>query len=144
MDSNKLIDDNKNYKLTKLNVDKYENVNMEEDYDGVGRYNLNNESKDLIKPYKNKIYISNIETGLYKLVNEDDENDTLTFIVEQGVTGNARISGVPTSDKIVSEAQAELITSIQTGVTRIRYLFILVILTIGLSILVYKQKKYIN
>ena len=70
----------------------------------------------------------------------------MTFIVEQGgtVTGNARISGVPTSVKIVSEAQAELITSIQTGVTRIRYLFILVILTIGLSILAYKQKKYIN
>ena len=146
MDSNKLIDDNKNYKLMKLNVDKYENVNMEEDYDGVGRYNLNNYSKDLIKPYKNKIYISNIETGLYKLVNEDDKDDTLTFIVEQGgvVTGNARISGVPTSDKIISEAQAELITSIQTGVTRIRYLFILIILAIGLSILVYKQKKYIN
>lgn len=145
MDDSALIDDEKTYKLQKLIETDYKDINLLEDYENIGRYKVDETANDLIKSFKNKIYINDIEEGVYRLINTQDNNETLTFIIESNsvLTGNIKLNNDNSTNKIMSESEAEFLTSIQTGYFKSKILLILVLLIFGIYIL-FKMNKIKN
>ena len=134
MDDGSSLKVNETYKLYKDN----NLVKLTEDE--VGSYTYNGDITDA-RPIKGRIYLSGLDKGNYKLVGSD--NSVVDFsVTEDGeVTGNVRSYTKNNSDNLTSTAIAELIITIQTGVTRNMYLFIIVGIILVISLLVLYQKK---
>ena len=108
--------------------------------DEIGNYKLGNSVEEL-RTVNNRIYIEGLGEGSYKLVSST--NKELTFeITSEKVLGSVREYNVSNENKKSSEAIAEYIIQIQTGVNRINYLLIFLSLIVTItSLLVIKRKK---
>ena len=147
LDDKSLIDNSSIYKLTKLIDEDYNDIKVLEDIENVGRYSISSSSNDSIKPFNNKIYLTNVEPGVYKLVNVSDNNKVLTFIVDNDgtLTGYAKINNVSNTDTIMSFSEAELITSIQTGGSKPLYIILIgLLLFIIILLFILKRRKEIK
>lgn len=137
-DGNKL-EITRNYKLYKLNGTNYYKVNVEEDSENVGRYLVTKADNDITMTTINgKIYLKGLESGNYKVV-DDNSKEIIFNITDDGkVSGNVKEMGFIDFNKIISQSKALLTVTIQTGIEQRKYgLLILLISTIcGLLYLV--------
>lgn len=142
MDDESLIDNSKKYTLQRLVGEDFEELGLKEDLENVGNYIIDSISDDEAKAFNNKIYISNIKSGTYRLV-EKGTNKTLTFIIENNgdITGYAKVSNSINNINVISSSEAEFTTIIQTGIKRLNYLLILLTIILSLFIIVKKKKK---
>ena len=140
MDDDSLIDNTVNYKLEKLVGENFEEIKVAEDLENVGNYIIDNTGNDKIKSFNNKVYLSNIESGTYRLVGN---NKTLTFIIETNdeITGNAKISNAVNNPNVMSFSEATFTTIIQTGIKRLNYLLIILVILLGLVLLTKRKRK---
>ena len=143
MDDNTLIDNEKEYKIQMLKGDTFIDMKVSEYIENVGRYIVDNNSDDLIKSFNNKVYITNIESGTYRLIEKGNEEKVLTFIIESNgdITGYVKISNISNTDKIMSQSEAEFITTIQTGAYYKYILYVLFGILIILSLVILFRKK---
>ena len=137
-DGNKL-EITRNYKLYKLNGTNYYKVNVEEDSENVGRYLVTKANNNIVMTTINgKIYLKGLESGNYKVV-DDNSKEIIFNITDDGkVSGNVKEMGFVDFNKIISQSKALLTVTIQTGIEQRKYgLLILLISTIcGLLYLV--------
>ena len=137
MENGEELKSNITYKLYKLVDNVYKIVKFDENV--IGDYKVGNDTEEL-NVIRGKLYLNNIGEGEYKLVGTD--NNELSFeILENSVSSNIRENNMKTHVKTV-EIIASLILSLQTGINRIPYtLMILVLIILILSIIAYKKHK---
>ena len=135
-DGSKLTDE-ETYKLYK--EDKLVTFNNIE----TGKYKLGNNVEE-IGTVNNRIYIEGLGEGSYKLVSST--NKEVTFeITKDKVLGNVREYTIENENRKTSEAVAEYIIQIQTGINRVNYLLIIIsILVSVLSLIIINKKKSIK
>ncbi len=130
-----------NYKLQIYKNNEYITLGVDELLEDVGRYVINENSKNYdMKPINGKIYLNNIGKGDYRLI--DDNKNELIFKVEDNgnLVGNIKENYKNKSD-ILSSAEALVITSIQTGIiVRNLFLVFLILILVILSLVVVNKK----
>ncbi|MBR2997491.1 MAG: InlB B-repeat-containing protein [Bacilli bacterium] len=127
MDDGSKLSAERIYKLYKLENGTYNIVNMDKEEE-IGRYTTGNSLEEM-KTVRSRIYINKLETGTYKLV--DDRNKEINFTISSdSVSDNIRENNSNTTlGKVIASATAELILNIQTGIIKVNYLAILLIIT---------------
>lgn len=145
MDDKSLINDNYKYILKKYDGKDFKDINLSEVIEDYGRYEVTNDKGIDLKPFNNKIYVDNLTEGTYKLVCTNNPKSQLTFVIESNsdITGGAKINNTIRPTNLISEAEAELITSIQTGGVSSKNLLLLLslILCILYILFIYQKKK---
>ena len=133
MDDGTTLSPSVNYRLYLDN--KLQKVDEKE----AGTYNLGS-SDEVLKPIKGRIYIGNVKAGNYKLVGSD--NKEISFIISEdgNVTGNVKEYTVKTK-QYTTNAKAELVLSIQTGIRKVNYMLIAVSIIAVLSIMFVLKRK---
>ena len=134
MDDGSSLKVNETYRLYKDN----NLVKLTEDE--VGSYTYKGDITDA-RSIKGRLYLSGLEKGNYKLVGSDNTIVDFSVTEDGEVTGNVRSYTKNNSDNLTAIAIAELIITIQTGVTRNVYLFIIVGIMLVISLLVLFQYK---
>ena len=130
------------YRLYEYTGSDYELVTMEKG-DEVARYNPGRGVTNM-KPIKGRLYITNLEPGDYKVV--DDNNSEVTFTINSDGTLSGHVKEyTPSTNRIESTGEAKLLISIQTGIRRVNYMLIAISLIAALSIMfILKKKKEVN
>ena len=139
MEDGNALDTSKTYNLYKYNGTAY--LLVEVDSDGAGKYSMGKETTDM-KPIKGRLYLNDLPNGEYKL--KDNYNNELEFtIYDDGtLTSNVRENIVSEYGHLSASAVATLIISIQTGITRVSYiLIILLVLGVLTKLLLMKKNK---
>ena len=133
MDDGTTLSPNVNYRLYIDN--KLQKVDEEE----AGTYNLGS-SDEVLKPIKGRIYIGNVKAGNYKLVGSD--NKEVSFIISEdgNITGNVKEYTVR-AKQYTTNAKAELVLSIQTGIRKVNYMLIAISIIAVLSIMFVLKRK---
>ena len=139
MDDGSKLSAERVYKLYKLENGTYNIVNMNKEEE-IGRYTTGNSLEEM-RTVRSRIYINKLETGTYKLV--DDRNKEINFTVSSdSVSDNIRENNSNTTlGKVIASDTAELILNIQTGIIKVNYLAILLIITFAIVLLLVTKKK---
>lgn len=134
----------KTYKLYKENAENYNLLKMEKEEE-IGRYIVGNDIDEL-RTVKGRIYLNNLGTGKYKLVDNEGKEISFAITDEGKLEGNIAENFQTEKTKVIASAVAELILTIATG-TAVGHYFILLILISIIIVLLYlvqKQKKSLN
>ncbi|MBR3490327.1 MAG: hypothetical protein IKH36_02435, partial [Bacilli bacterium] len=119
----------------------YELVTMEKG-DEVARYNPGRGVTNM-KPIKGRLYLTNLEPGDYKVV--DDNNSEVTFTINSDGTLSGHVKEyTPSTNRIESTGEAKLLISIQTGIRRVNYMLIAISLIAVLSVMLVLKRKSQN
>ncbi len=139
-DGNALSTEN-HYRLYKYDENDYELVTMEKG-DEVARYNPGRGIENM-KPIKGRLYLTDLEPGNYKVV--DDNNSELVFTINDDLTLSGHVKEyIPSSNKIEANGEAKLLISIQTGIKKMNYMLIAISLITVLSVMLVIKKKSQN
>ena len=123
------LENDKVYRLYKLNNGDYEIVNISENR--IGNYDIGRGTTEMYT-VNGKIYINDVSEGTYKLTSSD--GNSIDFeVLSDGVSSNIKINNKVIKNRIV-EAVAELIIQIQTGTARLPIILFIVIMTLLVSI----------
>jgi hypothetical protein len=129
------------YRLYKYDENDYELVTMEKG-DEVARYNPGRGIENM-KPIKGRLYLTDLEPGNYKVV--DDNNSELVFTINDDLTLSGHVKEyIPSSNKIEANGEAKLLISIQTGIKKMNYMLIAISLITVLSVMLVIKKKSQN
>ena len=142
MEDGNALDTSKTYNLYKYEGGSYELVKVNSD--GAGKYVIGRKTTDL-KPIKGRIYINDLDSGEYKLV--DNYNNELQFtIYDDGtLSPNIRENIVSDFGHMSASSVATLVISIQTGILRINYMLIAIsIIAVLFIMFVLKRKSDAN
>ena len=134
MNDGEKLKSNKTYKLYKDG----KLVKVDEG-DSLGRYTIGNIEEEM-KTVRGRIYLNNLSSGEYEVIDNDGKKIGFTITENGEVYGSVRES-VNTQRVLVASAISELILSIQTGMTSIKYLLLISLVTIILLLLVIIQRK---
>lgn len=127
------------YKLYKKQDTEYDVLTMQKEEE-IGRYTIGN-SDDELRTVMGRLYINNLNKGEYKLV--DDEGKELSFSIDENEKLHGKvIENLNTGKgKVTSDAIAELIITIQTGITRPRYIIVTILAVAIISLLFMIKRK---
>ncbi len=142
MEDGNALDTSKTYNLYKYEGGSYELVKVNSD--GAGKYVIGRKTTDL-KPIKGRIYINDLDSGEYKLV--DNYNNELQFtIYDDGtLSPNIRENIISDFGHMSASSVATLVISIQTGILRINYMLIAIsIIAVLFIMFVLKRKSDTN
>ena len=130
------LDTSKTYKLYKDG----KLVSLEKEELGKYKYKGNNEK---LTPIKGRLYLDNLYNGSYRLVSSDNKSIEFSIDEDGNISGNVTENvNDSNSTSAISNSQAELILSIQTGVFKIYYLiFIIPILIVTVILILLNRKK---
>ena len=131
----------KTYKLYKESTEEYNVLKMEKEEE-IGRYIIGNDIDEL-RTVKGRIYLNNLDSGKYKLVDNEGKEISFTITEEGKLEGNVMENYQTEDTKVSASAVAELILTIATG-TAVGHYFILLTLISIIIILLYlmqRQKK---
>ena len=134
MNDGSKLKSNKTYKLYKDG----KQVKVEEG-DSLGRYIIGNIEEEM-KTVRGRIYLNNLSSGEYEVIDNDGKKIGFTITETGEVYGSVRES-VNTQRVLVASAISELILSIQTGMTSIKYLLLISLVSIIIVLLVIIQRK---
>ena len=134
MNDGSKLQSNKTYKLYKDG----KQVKVEEG-DSLGRYIIGNIEEEM-KTVRGRIYLNNLSSGEYEVIDNDGKKIGFTITETGEVYGSVRES-VNTQRVLVASAISELILSIQTGMTSIKYLLLISLVSIIIVLLVIIQRK---
>ena len=127
------------YRLYKLVNSNFEVIKVEEN--NIGNYDIGRDTEEIYTT-DGKVYINNISEGNYKLSGSDGSEINFE-ILSDGVSSNIRVNNRVIKNRIVT-AVATLILQLQTGIIRIPYIIIiLVLLSIIIGIIAIKKHKRI-
>ena len=136
MDDGSSLDSSVSYRLYKNN----ELQKMDEEE--AGTYSIGSDI-DVLKPIKGRIYLRKVQPGNYRLVGSDNK-EVLFSVDEDGkLTGNVKEYTIK-SNNYISNAKAELVLTIQTGIRRINYMLIALSLVGILFIMFIVRRKREN
>ena len=112
----------------------------------LGRYKYKGKTEELM-PIKGRLYLDNLNKGSYRLVSSDNKSIEFSIDESGNISGNV-VEYNHTDDKSSSAiSTAELILSIQTGMTRHYYLLLLIpIISIIITLMIiirYNKKREI-
>ena len=112
----------------------------------LGRYKYKGKTEELM-PIKGRLYLDNLNKGSYRLVSSDNKSIEFSIDESGNISGNV-VEYNHTDDKSSSAiSTAELILSIQTGITRHYYLLLLIpIISIIITLMIiirYNKKREI-
>ena len=134
MEDGTMLSPERSYKLYKLDGSEYNLVKMKREEE-IGRYTPGN--KDInMKTVRSRIYLKDLSEGNYKL--KDDKGKEITFVIDENglISSNVlEYYDTNTNGKVESVAIATLILSIQTGITRINFILLLIIILAAIFIL---------
>mgnify|MGYP004501381683 CR=1 FL=1 len=146
MDDGSSLEVGREYKLQYLENNEYNDIDMVEDEENVGRYEVSKTNSTItMNPINGRLYLNNLPEGEYKLI--DNENKKISFsITSDGkLTGNIKENKTNNLVGILSKATSTLYVSIRTGQKVIKYGFILIIISMITTSLMYiRNKKKIN
>ena len=146
MDDGSSLEVGREYKLQYLENNEYNDIDMVEDEENVGRYEVSKTNSTIsMNPINGRLYLNNLPEGEYKLI--DNENKEISFsITSDGkLTGNIKENKTNNLVGILSKATSTLYVSIRTGQKVIKYGFILIIISMITTSLMYiRNKKKIN
>ena len=141
-DGSKLSAEN-TYTLYKKADSEYQLMTMERSEE-IGRYVIGKGQEEMTT-VKGRLYIENLTSGEYKV--KDNKGKEISFTIDDDlkVTGNVIENLRPSNNEnLISTAIAELIITIQTGITRINYLALIIIMSgiIGILYLINRKKEF--
>ena len=97
-----------------------------------------------MKPIKGRLYLTNLEPGDYKVVDENNSEVTFTINSDGTLSGHVK-EYTPSTNRIESTGEAKLLISIQTGIRRVNYMLIAISLMAVLSVMfILKKRKEVN
>ena len=109
----------------------------------LGRYRYQGDNESLT-PIRGRLYIDNLQKGSYKLESSDNKYIEFSIDSDGNISGNVVENTISSkSSSTTAKSEAELILSIQTGMTRHYYLLFIIPIAfiIILLMLINKYKK---
>ena len=142
MDDGSILSSVEDYTLESLVNGKYEKIDVEEVSDEVGRYNISsNKTNTLMTTINGRIYLNNITSGSYKLVSSSGKEISFEISDEGTLSSNIKENFSLDTNKILSLSTAEIITSIRTGQTVIRFGILISLISVILSLLIIAKRQ---
>lgn len=142
MNDGSKLEADKTYKLYKN--EKQEKMDEEE---SLGRYKTGTNEEEM-KTVRGRLYLNGLTEGTYEVIGSDGKRASFNITEEGKIYGTAKENIVSENKKLVATAVAELIISIQTGVIKGRYVLLLSLVFVTLTLLVIIQRRkssyYVN
>ena len=88
-----------------------------------------------------RIYLNNITSGSYKLVSSSGKEISFEISDEGALSSNIKENFSLDTNKILSLSTAEIITSIRTGQTVIRFGILISLISVILSLLIIAKRQ---
>ena len=142
MDDGSILSSVEDYTLESLVNGKYEKIDVEEVSDEVGRYHISsNKTNTLMTTINGRIYLNNITSGSYKLVSSSGKEISFEISDEGTLSSNIKENFSLDTNKILSLSTAEIITSIRTGQTVIKFGILISLISVILSLLIIAKRQ---
>lgn len=139
MEDGNALDTAKTYNLYKYEDTAYLPIKV--DSDGAGKYSMGKDTTDM-KPIKGRLYLNNMPAGEYKLKDNYDNELEFTIYDDGSLSPNVTENIISEYGHLSASAVATLIINIQTGIIRIRYILItLLVLGVLTTLLLMKKNK---
>ena len=108
----------------------------------LGRYRYKGKNEDLV-PIKGRLYIDNLSKGSYRLESSDNKYIEFSIDDEGHISGNVvENTKNSSSSSATAKSEAELILSIQTGITKHYYVLAIIPSVLLIILLLLIMKKY--
>ena len=139
MEDGSRLDSSKTYKLYVYDTNMYKPLSVAQDEE-AGKYKVSKENEN-IRPIKGRVYFNDLSVGEYKLV--DNAGREIDFAINDNGTISTNIKEYIRTDygRIIASSVAELVITIQTGITRANYIAIAISIVICIIILFIVSRK---
>ncbi len=136
MDDGSNLEITNTYKLQKLKNGVYTDVNVIDETTNVGRYSITDKNSDVLMTTINgKIYLNNLESGDYKVIDNDGKSLTFRVNNDNTLSGNIKENYTNNINRILASASATLLINIQTGQVLTRYTILMLCISTIIGLL---------